>query len=112
MDTQSTLQELRQGRILSERDADQLTRYMTPAQKIEFMSDMHEFGRESLREALRLVHPEWCDEQVTIRLFCLLQGVENEHPFYFTQYCAYRHKVQSMLAVSRVALSPLRHAPL
>jgi len=112
MNVQSTLEELRHGLILSERDADQLNRRMTPAQRLEFSSEMFTFARESLREALRLVHPDWCDEQVKIRLFCLLQGTEGEHPFYFTQYCAYRHNIQSMLNISRHALSPLRDAPL
>ena len=110
MDVEMTLRNLHEGGVISEREADQLNRRMAPWQRFEAASEMHEFAREILREVLRLVHPDWCEEQVKIRLFCLLQGSEGEHPFYFTQYCAYRHNVESMLNISREALSPLRNA--
>ena len=104
MNVSTLLSAVEQGVALTREETRELIRNMTPWEKTTWTSNLNEYVRETLREVLSLVHPEWCEQQIRVSLYCLMQREAGEHPIYFNQFCRCRPNIDAMLKVTRDAL--------
>ena len=98
-------------RNLSLEEAEALLDAMGPVDRMRAMYGLNEYVKETYREILGLIHPEWCDIQIRVELYRLQQR-EREYPLWGKQALQFHENVERMMAVSREVMGKDRYEKL